>query len=304
MSYRIKGPLMTPGSNVVSTNGRGVLWLDKEGILYGTHPTNNYRWGGTVEKSEDWGETWTTLHTVSEEYIRQIRKLNDGSVMAFGSLGGVYKSDENEQNFQLVHRHDEGKSMNEGFGVKVYDNILLICEYGTNYGHQVYMSKDYGETFESIFLNPNPKDHHIHDVAYDPYEGLIWVACGDNPPNDMIFWSADWGKTWRNLNPGIDKQRRVTMIMPMPDCVLFGTDEHHLLGVYRHDRPESGTMTKDVDPYPAWSALDFYHQYTDVNPKPWVTQAAITDDGAAYFGFLMPNGYVKLPSQIWATKTG
>src|SRR5690625_1596632 len=246
MGYYIKSPAMPPGSNIISTNGRGVLWLDAEGVLYACRTNPNAVWGTALEKSTDWGETWTEVFQAEGEYIRQARKMDDGSILAFGSLGSVWKSDTNETNFVKTHQHGEGYSFFEGMGVKVYGDVVLIAEYGNaGGGHQVYMSRDGGSSFESIFRN-HSNDHHIHDVAYDHYEGIVWISCGDNPPNDMIFWSDNWGESWRHLKPGLDKQRRATQIIPMPNCVLFGTDEHHLLGVYRHDRPESGTMTRDV----------------------------------------------------------
>jgi hypothetical protein len=86
-----------------------------------------------------------------------------------------------------------------------YGEIALVCEYGaksnsplTNNARYVYMSKDMGQKWFTIFdlqgadganITPVAGGYHMHAVAYDPWGGRVWVTHGDT--NDGIWYSDD-----------------------------------------------------------------------------------------------------------------
>lgn len=282
---------------------RAVLALTDGGTLYARwSPEDNPEAGVTLVVSDDWGATWSEVHNFGGN-IKQAHKMPDGAMLVMRVDGKIYRSDASLSNWTQVH--DTGKAFWDGFGVRVWQNIVLVAEYGQN-GRRVHMSRDQGQTWSVIFTHPDSSTSlHIHDVAYDPYEGIIWVATGDRPPRDLIFWSDDWGATWNGLPPG--EYRRVTQIIPLPKCVLFGTDDHHLQGVFRHDRPKEGTMMgPTVNPYIAWSTRKTWRSVILPDSMTWMTRAAIRygENAAAYFGFLQNRSVTYLPNQIWGTKDG
>lgn len=91
------------------------------------------------------------------------------------------------------------------WSLQTYGELTLVCEYGaksnnplTNNARYVYMSKDWGAKWFTIFdlqgadganITPVSGGYHLHGVAYDPWGNRIWVTQGDN--NDGIWYSDD-----------------------------------------------------------------------------------------------------------------
>lgn len=71
---------------------------------------------------------------------------------------------------------------------------ILVGEYGnrTSIGKKIFKSTDGGSTWECVFTF-NPVDiHHIHCLAWDPYEENIWVFTGDTD-NECKILRSDVG---------------------------------------------------------------------------------------------------------------
>lgn len=218
-------------------------------------------------------------------------KLNNGAIFLVLVNGNIYLSDKNENNFQLLTDELGGQTHpTDTSRAFVYNNILLVGEYATpgTLGNKVFISTDFGKTFK-ISLLPGTFDDiidHTHSIVYDPYEQLIWVAVGDRATTCRIFWSKDFGETWETH---IDGQYRMTTIIPLPECVLFGTDEPKVIGTFKYDRVAGGPTPENFNAY-----LDFSYIY-DENAYifGWTTMASInfTSKPFAYIGSKMSHDY-------------
>lgn len=252
-------------SEIIVLEDKILKEMDKDGTLY-------LRNGSTLEKSEDWGVTFTSLNTFSD-VIRRVAAVDDNTILVITNDGEVYKSNEAKTSFTNVHTLT-GVPADWG-GFDTCDNIALISEYTGSSVRKVYLSIDFGQTWTTMvdFLTFLPQPNgmsHIHDVRYDPYEGLIWVVCGDGLDGDMVFFTDNFGASWQEL--ASSEFRRYTAIIPFPDEVYFGTDEFFELGLDRHVRPETGTSQSDVIPDRFWRRR---WNTEDIAPFNWASTPAI-----------------------------
>ena len=201
------------------------------------------RW---LEKSTDLGQTWSDVAIKSNpnHIFHRVFSLSNGSILAF-----VEDWDTDEYCVEISK--DDGQTWEEkhriprygfiGFangGVSIYENVIIYSQYANRpvtAPTALYLSRDFGETWTKIHESPAPlnPDWHYHDVAFDPYRNLIWYVNGDHPANAMVAFTDDWGVTWNNIwTPG-QAITQFTTINPMPDMVLFGSDQPMYSGSYR-----------------------------------------------------------------------
>jgi hypothetical protein len=278
----------------------------QNGVVY-THSV------GRILKTADYGVTPLTIVTdaiiedrgsgLKPQLIYESRKLDSGRILAITS-NNIWLSDENEANFTVVQALAGGANMAVQMGCHVFGDIILVCNYNNN--PEAWISFDGGLNWNKVF-DTSKIDiavGHPHAIAYDPYEHLIWMSFGDAVGRrDQLAWSDNWGTTWEWIPTGM--QRRITSIMPLPHCVLFGSDEHEWLGVYRLDRPAAGTHGSGIYPQKYWQARS---QYTSTaGDMGWMTLPAMQygENFAAYFGFWAGHNMLDIPTtSIYATKDG
>lgn len=288
--------LPMPGE-IIDVGGKLIKHLSKEGELYAIEQ----RVSRKLFKSSDWGETWTILVENTGSNIQQALKMPSGKVLVALRNGSLILSDTNESNFQKVFEIDTPGDAHfaETFGFSEYNNLVFIGEYGPRV-RRGYMSDNGGEegSWREVFKHPDERIDHLHDIRFDPYENLIWVLTGDGGVKNTVYFSADFGRSWESM--ALDNSLRATMIIPLPECVLFGSDDYEDLSIYKHVRPPEGTQGTIVDPYRTWSPKKNWKGVT-----PWVTNAAVVygGDSAAYFGALQFEP-VELPASIYGTKNG
>lgn len=256
--------------------------------------------GGNIQKSTDWGKTFTTLKTFTGNVAR-IEVLPNGHllVMIWNSTDKVCTMQKSKDDGTTWYQVYSGIMKCEPWGgLDVYDKLVIFSEYGRprDMGSAIYISKDYGETFEQMIEMKGI--NHQHDVRYDPYEHLIWVVTGDDAPRDKILVTDDFGKTWEQLP---EKEfRRCTNIMPLPNHVIFGTDEYYQVGAYRHKRPNYGTFQNEINPEYFW----FSRKNTKQDgPDIWATKPVITygEKGKAYWGYLQLGRNSIMPAAVYVT---
>lgn len=229
--------------------------------------------GARVSQSTDEGKTWIDVGgVINGQMIRGIRVLDDGELIVTTSRdktnnikSKLYKSSnysvENPENTTYTEKlemHNLDANFNNPWCLDNYYNIVLASDYGGHYltgARYVYMSTDYGETWETIFDQKEAAetvegapayttDAHVHTCHYDRYRDRIWVCVGDQD-NTATYYSDDMGKTWKIIKGYTGKgTMQYTGIISYPEGVFFGSDRAPD-GVYFWD----ANQPNDIKPF-------------------------------------------------------
>ena len=232
-----------------------------------------YRGGSsTLKTSTDDGATWVTATTFAfTPYIVGVRDLDNGEVIVAtaasgGTPGKLYVSSGfGTPGVTWTKKLDAGDGgvgptsyFSGDWGMSTHENIVVVSEYGiqnppTDSARFVYLSQDYGVTWEQIFDLGTSPTSHIHAAFYDPWWKAIWVANGDST-NRAVRVSFDMGDTWTIVaNPD---NTQVVGGIAMPGCILFGTD-FQPDGIYRVARtPDRSGLTLESAYHLAGGATD------------------------------------------------
>lgn len=223
---RVRPTLFFPGAE------RRLKWMDSEGHLYGVES------GNKLQKSENYGESWSTIYTIDTEIHGQaaasaVFVTKSGKVVLATQKGYVFVSDSDQNNFTEKFQFTRHFT-NDQFGYGTYENLVWLANYGSNakegnHANELYLSKDEGETFEKVFegvVLDSSNNWHIHDVQYDPYSDRFWIVNGD-ANNCQTWYSDDLGQTWTPVfgdfaDDPLNSQ--LTSIACYPHGVVFGGD--------------------------------------------------------------------------------
>lgn len=183
------------------------------------------------------------------EYLVIIEDDNaQQSVWVSSAKGSIF-----EQKFLTSYIDSSSRGrIEKGWGVDVYDNIILVSEYGSHgVSKYVWMSEDYGETFK-VLLNVNEDNlsdgspicvrldrSHVHGCFFDPYWQRVWVIYADND-NSSILFTDDWRESspsWERISINTVKWGGCQTVCgkAFPDFILLGSDANYC-GVYRLNR--------------------------------------------------------------------
>ena len=219
-------PRITP--EIIQSNRR-ISWLSSDGkvLFSGASPY--------LRRSLDEGETWNIVHTFPYT-VYMVRDLADGELLVciydptdHSEKASLWKSrgwdpeDFSGTTWEKVQDLYHARVYVENnWGISTYDNVIVIAEYGPKTAEynarHVYLSTDYGETWETIFDLGSTEGAHLHGVCFDPWYNRIWVSNGDGP-HTAIRYSDDWGKTWTVVS-----NKQVTSIIALEHAVVFATD--------------------------------------------------------------------------------
>lgn len=229
-----------------------------------------------LSQNQDWlyysrndGTTWTQAHQFTDTSLPTItscRVAGDGEVLvgtkpADNATGfALYRStgfqaSPTTATWAKIMTSGTAGAYPAAFSWSIHENIVLVSEYGPKRSggagvnaRYLYLSVDYGRSFTQVYDLGTADGTHIHGVAYDPYWDRIWLCHGDDISS--IVYSDNLGETWdiaqTTSDPGGLYQS--TVIQPMPECVLFGTDGPPN-GVIRIDRAQGkhkGRYTLDT----------------------------------------------------------
>lgn len=240
------------------------LAMNREGtVIYASN-------GARVSQSTDEGKTWTYVGgVINGQMVQGIRVLDDGELIVTTSRdktnnikSKLYKSSnysaknpENTTYTEKLEMHNLDANFNNPWCLDNYYNIVLASDYGGHYltgARYVYMSTDYGETWETIFDQKEAAetvegapayttDAHVHTCHYDRYRDRIWVCVGDQD-NTATYYSDDMAKSW-NLIKGLTGKgvMQYTGITSYPEGVFFGSDRAPD-GVYFWDETKPDTI--------------------------------------------------------------
>lgn len=202
-------------------------------------------------KTADGGENWVNILYAlpSNQYfpttIRSARVAGDGNLIVWLYDGTVYRSNATtfDSGFTKVFTIENvpDKVPRNSYGSFVYDQYVFFNEYGDEPSNHAYLSSDYGVTFSKVFTLPDdavPADqHHVHNVAFDPYEQMLWVCAGDSGNRMIYYRPLESTGNWTLLGSFGDfaSVGNMIQIIPLPECILFITDAA-TVGAYKLPR--------------------------------------------------------------------
>ena len=279
-----------PAPSIIKpTGGVPVLYVDPDGVMYRRESTSR------LSKSVDQADNWTEVHTFASP-PGKVAKVAAGNLVVFLENGEIWRSDTDGANFAKVFETDSEASGIQN--LEQYGNMMFCTSWGLppNVRRNVAISKDYGATWAYVTPLPETTMNHTHAICYDPYEGLLWAACGDTPNGRRVYWSDNLGVTWQT-NPNIS--HRLTCIMPFPDKVIFGSDEQYEAFTLEYNRVARGTSGTEIQLEKNWVPIKWINENFE---STWAMRPAVVygNSPMAYFGFRQAAGATFIPT-VWQT---
>lgn len=208
----------------------------------------------------------------------------------FEGVTRIYHAKDMNATPELVYQstNTEEVSWSPYFGIKSYynglDSIILASTYG--FGQEkrdLVLSVDGGQSFKVVKKTKSAdtsgtKNSHWHDVAIDPYHGLLWATEGDGVINHDIYYSYDLGETWRTLPNKNNTQP--TGIAVFPDRVVFGRDADYA-GVDYILKPN--TLSE------GFKSPEVLRELKDSYAAYYYAKAPIVNGNEAYMSFFLYN---------------
>src|SRR5699024_9317819 len=161
------------------------LWLSEDGeIIYGRNGSTRL-----IMSTDEWENTSEIL--TAPQHINMVRELGDGELIfscnrkdtesihakVYKTIGFDRNNPENTEFRQVLRSGSPLANINNSWGIDIYDNIVLLLEYGrqgVDGSNYAYLSTDYGENFIEIFdlkteevdgRPPHDEDGHVHTIA-------------------------------------------------------------------------------------------------------------------------------------------
>ena len=234
------------------TIGRALL-ITREGRCYISRKYDIYC-------SDDWGITWKLdcripasgwkswaamsqpLSRLLRHNIQAFQVLDDGSRIAIAH-DGLYRADAGEAVMKRTFTNARGS---RPLTLCTHGARLIFGEYGDGFGSAeifLYVSEDYGKTWDVGYRFPSLSIRHVHNILIDPLENHYWVLVGDYDREPGI---GALSKDLRNIDWLIRgcPEARVVGAIVKPDCLLYGTDlDHGPNHIIRLDK-RSGNISK------------------------------------------------------------
>ena len=235
MTQRVGGLTVTPATLAPAftiQSGTAWGWMSEDGVEI-------WRFGGVdLQRSLDDGATVDAVHTFDQS-VRLVRQLangellvavDEGTAAAFaGELwvsSGYDRADPTAATWSKTLTASSDGVWFGMWGVNVHGSDVYAAEYGSKAeganARYVRHSTDNGLTWRVIYDNPGV-GKHIHGVAYDPWDDLLWLTVGDSP-HSAILYSTDW----RGPTPSWSVATTVAQpmgVIPLEKAVLFPSDD-------------------------------------------------------------------------------
>ena len=276
---------------------RRALTLTADGTVYTINQNSLL-----IQKSDDFGTTWTDRGTVPF----------DPRVMARSHVSGTMLAIENAQPCRIGRSTDDGQTwtvLGSTFNFPPLSEQGLVCtgsghwmvgEYG-NVGNTVYRimrSTDDGLSFTAVYSSsgqdPTNDPGHIHSVSYD-HVADTYVAFSDRlatgTAGPKLLKSTDEGATWQIIGEA-KNEWDPNFVAPMyfDNYVAWGYDNHRNGVISRMKRADfySGNWTRETIEDVAQLNDKVFYSTFPVRDGVWaiaqavekITDSAIKDPGS------------------------
>jgi hypothetical protein len=290
-----------------------VILLDAlpNGTLIGRSTTSQQILAYSTDEGANWTDTYYTTGN-SNYYFPSViisgRVMRDNSFVVWLYNGEAYRSPNPlTTSFTLVATsiNTPAKNPTNTYGHFVYGQYAMYNEYGAEPADNAYFSSDYGVNWTKVLTLPAdavPGDqNHMHNVAYDKYDDILWVCNGDTG-NRMIWWSIDHGATFSQLGAfgSFGSAGNMIQIIPLPEGIIFTTDAT-TTGAYRLARraDRSAYVISDLT---LVQTVAVVAGSLPVGSRPVVVYG---DEACTYFSFeFFDSAHSNALSHIYATRNG
>jgi len=139
-------------------------------------------WAGRVYKSTDDGKTWTDLGQLSEKALYATEYLDKGIALQGGEDGRLFRSTDNGETWLEVAQFPDSADdfVHVGEGVVIYTTYTVE--------KNLYLSKDYGQTWEFIGPVPSGAEGDTWDHVVPVRCGKKMIAVGGTSQGRIVTW--------------------------------------------------------------------------------------------------------------------
>jgi photosystem II stability/assembly factor-like uncharacterized protein len=178
------------GGHVFRSEDGGATWHDVGVIspmaLYRFEKVKNgvllNGWAGRVYKSTDDGATWTDQGQLSEKALYATEYLGKGIALQGGEDGRLFRSADNGETWtEVAHFTDSADDF-----VQVSEGVVIYATYTGE--RNLYLSRDYGETWENIGPVPSGAEGDSWDHVVPVRCGNTMVAVGGTSQGRIVGW--------------------------------------------------------------------------------------------------------------------
>jgi photosystem II stability/assembly factor-like uncharacterized protein len=139
-------------------------------------------WAGRVYKSTDDGATWTDQGQLSEKALYATEYLGKGIALQGGEDGRLFRSADNGETWtEVAHFTDSADDF-----VQVSEGVVIYATYTGE--RNLYLSRDYGETWENIGPVPSGAEGDSWDHVVPVRCGNTMVAVGGTSQGRIVGW--------------------------------------------------------------------------------------------------------------------
>ncbi|MCW4043917.1 MAG: hypothetical protein NWE94_00170, partial [Candidatus Bathyarchaeota archaeon] len=276
------------GVDETPTDIRGTVFVSNNGTAY-------VGWGNNLYKSVDFGQSWQNIATISNADLTVVFVASNGYVYftAYDGYNGALAPEDrglwrciNDTEFQRVQDLPDGCSIFPGGFDEDSEGSLFfgVYTYGEVANASIYRSKDAGDTWVSVYYDPNAR--HVHNLQVNKLSNYVYATLGDliDPWNThYILRSTDNGDNWTQILPGTGQSLSICFT---PYARLFGTDDSFINGqIYRTTDDSSFTTVLDVgqNAYCWWIRRDsytgkIYASFVSTESNPTFARIYISED--------------------------
>jgi len=267
----------TTKSDPVYVNSNGTAYVGGNNTLY---------------KSEDSGQTWQALKTVTNAGVTVAFIASNGYVYFTAYGNSVAPEDRglwravNDKAFTRVQELPVGYSiLLAGFDEDSEGRLFFgVYTYSGATNASIYRSTNNGATWNSVYYDSDAC--HVHNVQVDKLNNYVYATVGDNfdPWNtEYILRSTDNGGNWSQVLSGMIQCLSICVV---PNARFFGSDDAGVTGrIYRTVDDSSFSTVLDVgqSAYCWWIKRDsltgkIYASFVSTEENPTFARIYVSED--------------------------
>ena len=130
---------------------------------------------------------------------------------------------------------------------------------------------------------------------------MLWLCTGDGYWAQNVYFSYDMGTTWNKNYEYRESPSQFTSILPLPNCILFTSDNMKHMAVYRCNRSTLKNKPNHVELEEAYVFYDNYNAESPIGSNGCVVYGK---DACVYFGWTEREDVAKTKSPVIGTKDG